>query len=85
MSRNELQQSLAALRQEVAALDNNSGALKTRLVALANDIERQLETGIEDASLLAQTRHQLELFEVEHPRLTTILNDIMVTLSNLGI
>ena len=85
MSRSELQRSLTALRQELMALDDDSGALKTRLVALADDIERQLDNGTENASLLAQTRHQLELFEVEHPRLTTILNDIMVTLSNLGI
>jgi len=35
--------------------------------------------------LVSDLKEAISEFEVEHPRLTGILNDIMVALSNLGI
>ncbi len=88
MSRAELEHSLEKLRGELNALGPEAAATKARLAALIDDIEQELatlETAEDGESLLETVRHQVEVFEVEHPRVTNILNDIMVTLSNLGI
>ncbi len=88
MSRLQLEQSLDALRKELAALEPGSEDVRRRLGALIDDIAKEIEAldeSEEHDSLLEQLRHQVESFEVEHPRVTNILNDIMVTLSNLGI
>jgi len=88
MSRAELEHSLEKLRGELDALGPEAAATKVRLAALIDDIEQEiatLETAEDGESLLEKLRHQVEVFEVEHPRVTSIINDIMVTLSNLGI
>lgn len=88
MSRAELEHSLEKLRGELDALGPEAATTRTRLAALIDDIEDELSTlespGDGD-SLLEKLQHQVEIFEIEHPRVTNILNDIMVTLSNLGI
>ena len=88
MSRAELQASLERLRAELATLGTEAEDTRTRLTALVDEVERELEqlgeTG-DHASILDKLQHQVEAFEVEHPRITNILNDIMVTLANLGI
>lgn len=93
MSRAQLEQSLERLRGELEALDAAGGATAagdtTRLRALIDEVESQLdalESGEDDdGTLVDGLRTQIEQFEVEHPRVTAILNDIMVTLSNMGI
>jgi hypothetical protein len=88
MSKQELKDSLGALRRELAELGPEAAAARDRLTALADEMETELEaleTPADHASLLDKVQQQVEAFEVEHPRVTNILNDIMVTLSNLGI
>jgi len=90
MSREELEESLARLHKEVAKLEEKDGALKERLDGLIHDVERQLH-GVEDtdaknaAGVIDDLQKYIEQFETEHPRVTAILNHIMVTLSNMGI
>lgn len=87
MSRAQLEQSLERLRGELETLD--AAGDTTRLRALIDEVESQLdalESGEDDdGTLVDGLRTQIEQFEVEHPRVTAILNDIMVTLSNMGI
>jgi chaperonin cofactor prefoldin len=88
MSRAELKQSLERLRRELAALGPNDSEVRERLSPLIDEIEQEigtLATSDNQASQLEKLRNHVEAFEVEHPRVTNILNDIMVTLSNLGI
>ncbi|MEQ8231956.1 MAG: DUF4404 family protein [Gammaproteobacteria bacterium] len=88
MSRAELEHSLDKLRGELDALGPEASETRARLAALIDEIEQELatlETAADGDSLLEKLQHQVEVFEVEHPRVTNILNDIMVTLSNLGI
>lgn len=88
MSRVELQTSLDRLRSELAAFGPDDAQARRRLSALVDEIEQELDELDEAAdhdSLLEKVQHQIEAFEVEHPRVTNILNDIMVTLANLGI
>ncbi len=91
MSERQLKEQLANLR----ALVNEIGAQKpeslkpeslARLNRLVSDIEERIEGGGGTRPDLADTvRDAIRHFEVEHPRATAVLNDIMVTLGNMGI
>ncbi|MBK6657697.1 MAG: DUF4404 family protein [Proteobacteria bacterium] len=82
MSREHLDQLLARLREELAVLEKR-GVEAPQLQALVDDIERQVAA--DDTTVTGELKRRVEAFEVEHPRVTAILNDVMVTLSNLGI
>ena len=88
MSKQDLQESLDRLHAEVDKLQAKDELLRQRLDRLISDVERQIE-GPEDeqhaATLIGDLQKQIEQFETEHPRVTGILNHIMVTLSNMGI
>ena len=86
MGHDDLRESLGELRAEVDKLDNAEINQRARLDSLISEIERQLDADEDDhQSLIEATKSRIEQFEIEHPRITNILNDIMVTLSNLGI
>ncbi|BCX89272.1 hypothetical protein MIN45_P1644 [Methylomarinovum tepidoasis] len=85
-SKRRLSEGLARLRAELENLEADE-ATRQRLEDLALRVERQLAEGGEEShhGLLAELEEELLRFEVEHPRLTAILNDIMVALANMGI
>ncbi len=84
MDREQLGQLLSRLRAELATLEAGDDGAQTRLRTLLDDIESQLADHDNDG-LTSELKRRIETFEVEHPRVTAILNDVMVTLSNLGI
>ena len=90
MTEQRLRQDLERLRAEVnRAAQHDSGA-RQKLNALINDIEHRIaeprDAGTGDhVDLVSTVRHAIEHFETDHPRATAILNDIMVTLGNMGI
>ena len=76
------------LRDELERAEHGDRAALQNLSELAAELESQLGAGEDaepDATLPARLREQIKLFEVAHPRLTGIMNDVMVALSNLGI
>ncbi|MDQ3774003.1 MAG: DUF4404 family protein [Pseudomonadota bacterium] len=86
MSEQQLQEQLEHLR----ALVNEIGAERPdslgRLNRLVSDIEDRLaDRGAARPDATDAVREAIRHFEVEHPRATAVLNDIMVTLSNMGI
>lgn len=84
----QLRDSFVKLRAELDKLGPQDEAVRARLNGLLADIERRVsdaEDGKDDDSLAADVREAIEKFEVEHPRATAILNDIMLALSNMGI
>jgi hypothetical protein len=84
MSREHLQDLLDRLRGELAQLEGSDS--RPRLESLVADLERELAAEqAEGAGLTQELKRRVETFEVEHPRVTAILNDVMVALSNLGI
>lgn len=85
-SKRRLREGLARLRAELENLEADE-ATRQRLDDLARRVERQLAEGGEEShhGLLEELEAELLRFEVEHPRLTAILNDIMVALANMGI
>lgn len=87
MSKAKIAASIESLRAEIDKLEVEDLAAKTRLDALVVELERQLDkpqdaiaVGLEDS-----VKELVDQFEVAHPRITGILNDLMVTLSGMGI
>ncbi len=86
MSQNEIHDILAQLRAEVA--DDTSPEAKPRLLRLIADLEGHLEaeeSGSESPFSFDHLRQLAEDFEVEHPRITSLVHRISVTLSNMGV
>ena len=87
MPENQLREELEKLRSEVskAGTDPETGH---RLQAIIAEIEAKLEHPDDvdhHQNLVSNIKEALNHFETQHPRATGILNDIMVTLSNMGI
>ena len=84
----KLQDELAKLRKEVnEAIDDNDAA-REKLNLLISEIEKKLDEPTDEAQhnyLLKKIKDAIGQFESEHPRATAILNDIMITLGNMGI
>jgi len=88
MTNIKLQDELEKLRSEVNALASNNVEARQKLDSLISDIETKLAQPSDEEQhndLIQGIRDTIGQFETEHPRATAILNDIMVTLSNMGI
>lgn len=88
MSEHDLQHLLEQLRGELDALEQGDGAANERLHALCSRLEHRLANpheDNEDEELMNTVRDALTRYEVEHPRLTEILNRVMLTLGSMGI
>jgi len=88
MSENKLRDDIKKLREEIKTLHAKEDISKEKLEILLQKIESGLETEAQDkeqSELLAGLKEFVKHFETEHPRATAIINDIMVTLSNMGI
>jgi archaellum component FlaC len=70
-AKNELLQSLAKLKAEMATMKKTSDAASEKLKSLKNPME--------------DLRSSVEGFEQSHPKLVQTVNSISSTLSNLGI
>lgn len=87
MSHEKINAAIEALRAEISKLDVDDSVSRERLDHLVGELQQQIDTG-EDASavlLEGSVTEMIEQFEVEHPRITGVLNDLMVTLSGMGI
>jgi len=87
MPEQQLRKNLEKLRAEIDQVADSDTQTKARLDALINDIEASIDPDREsgDIKLVENVKEAVAHFETEHPRATAILNDIMVTLSNMGI
>ena len=86
MSRENLIRDLERLRSEIDAVSRNNPDASERLNSLINKLEERV-AGVddEDGGLVEHIQDDINRFEASHPRATAILNDILVTLSNMGI
>lgn len=88
MTDTKLQTELEKLRNEVNNIAVGNDEAREKLNLLISDIEKKLEGRADEAhdnNLLQGIKDAIGQFESEHPRATAILNDIMITLSNMGI
>ncbi|MCH8845248.1 MAG: DUF4404 family protein [Proteobacteria bacterium] len=88
MPEKKIRDDIEKLRAEIKNLSADEDNPKEKLEILLQDIESGLETEMQNkkqSELLAGLKESVNHFETEHPRATAIINDIMVTLSNMGI
>jgi DNA repair ATPase RecN len=78
----KLKHGLEELKNELNLLDSNDPKVKK----LVSDVDEALNQTTEAAHALADSlQHVAEEFEVNHPQLTAIINNVMTSLSNIGI
>lgn len=90
MEKKHLLSTVETLHAELAGSDEVDADTRALLETLADDIRRLLEQEDAESSEhlgpLSARVHDLVLrFETDHPRLTTVLNQVADGLSNLGI
>ncbi|MCX7113006.1 MAG: DUF4404 family protein [Candidatus Methylumidiphilus sp.] len=86
MSEQKINDALGALREEGERLD--SPEARERLTNLVENIEQNVDyTGVSEGhqDLVEDVKEAIVHFEVEHPSVTGILNEVIMTLSNMGI
>ena len=87
MKRQELRDALVSLRQEIDRLGDDDEATRQSLGQLADRMEAQLEKRPmpEDKPLTDSVVELVELYEARHPKLTAMVNDVMMRLASMGI
>ncbi len=90
MTEQQINNALEDLRREIERLDLSDTETKERLTGLVESIEQRMAAapGVveeDQPDLLNEMNDAVTQFEVEHPRITGILNDIMMALSSSGI
>jgi DNA repair exonuclease SbcCD ATPase subunit len=88
MTNIKLKDELEKLRAEVKELATDNIEAIAKLETLISELEIKLEEPSDEDhhnNLIANLKETITQFETEHPRATAILNDIMVSLSNMGI
>jgi hypothetical protein len=88
MSASNLDELLRTLRSEIRALDIGDEEARRRLDRLVLDIEsRSGRPGgaAADETLTGQLKASVLKFEVSHPRLAAVMNDVLEKLSAMGI
>lgn len=85
---NPLEESLHRLRAEIQALDLGDEAARDRLERMVREIERALARPADRqsaGSLGDQLKASVLAFEVSHPRLAGVMNEVVEKLGHMGI
>jgi hypothetical protein len=87
-SAKHLDESLSTLRSEIQALDIGDEEARRRLDSLVLDIETRIKSPngtVPDDRLTGGLKASILNFEVSHPRLAVLMNDVLEKLSAMGI
>jgi predicted RNase H-like nuclease (RuvC/YqgF family) len=83
MPHKDLKDTITELKSELEQTPKETSLLEQELEQAREGIERYTPEAIRD---LAQTlQNEAKEFEVEHPRVASLINQLMTALSNLGI
>lgn len=87
MSEQDLRALIDKLRKEVEALPDEDDAARNRLNDAIAELDKKLEEpGTEDHhGLIGNLQQSIKELEARHPDTTTLVNNIMMTLANMGI
>ncbi len=83
MPHKEIKRSIHALKVELEQIPKETGFLEEKLEQAKEGIERYTPEAIQD--LIEALQHEANEFEVEHSRITALINQVMTALSNIGI
>ena len=84
----KLKEALEQLREEINQSGLADGPARTRLNGLISDLENKIGKEADEQandSLVEQIKDSIGQLELEYPRTTTILNQILTTLGGAGI
>lgn len=88
MSEQKIHECLHGLRDELNQLQGDNEQVRERVSGLIAEIEQQLlenEHSQQNPSLMESINKTIELYKIEHPGVTGILNQIMMSLGNMGV
>lgn len=87
MSAEDLRELIEKLRVEVESLPSDDVEARKRLDAIIEELDKKItEPGTEDHhGLVSNLQDSIKEMEVRHPETTSLLNNIMMTLANMGI
>lgn len=83
MPHREIKKTIGELKSELEQTPRETGFLEEKLEQAREGIERYTPEAIQE--LAATLQREAEEFEVEHPRITALINQVTTALSNLGI
>lgn len=83
----EIAETIKALRNESNKLKSDDVDTTETINQLIEKLEQQIEspTVENQHSLTDHLKRSVSAFEIQHPRLTSIVNDLMVKLAGLGV
>ncbi len=88
MAEKSLHESVQGLRSEMNRIGEGKDKKKEQIRELITDLENHMQNPHDQQhsqKIVDSLPGLISEFEMEHPRLTTILNDILVILSNAGL
>ena len=87
MAEKEITEALFILRKEVEKIEGDHPELKDKMESLLTKMEHRLEAEEDDHQLhlVDDMKTALTQFEVDHPTASGIINELMLTLSNIGV
>ena len=83
MPHKEVKNTIAELKSELEQTPKETGLFEEKLEQAREEIERYTPEAIQD--LVQTLQHEAEEFEVDHPSITALINQVMTALSNIGI
>jgi hypothetical protein len=83
MPHKEIKNRLGELKSELQQTPKETGLLEEALEQAREGIERYTPEAIQD--LVTALQREADEFEVEHPRITALINQVTTALSDLGI
>jgi hypothetical protein len=83
MPHRDVRQRIGELKSELEQAPKETGWLEEILDQAREGIERYTPEAVQE--LVATLQREAEEFEVEHPRITALINQVTTALSNLGI
>ena len=83
----DLQASLEDLKREIDGLDSADDESRQRLQRIIANLETKLDASDDEPeeNFMSYLEDSLTHFETSHPRVTSIINRVATTLSNMGI
>jgi len=88
VSEKKIQECLQSLRDELSQLQDNDRQVRERVNGLIAEVEQELveeKHQRQNPSLMEGINNTIEQYKVEHPTVTGILNQIMMSLGNMGV
>ncbi|MCK4565217.1 MAG: DUF4404 family protein [Verrucomicrobia bacterium] len=83
MPHKQVKQTISELKSELEQTPKETGFLEEKLEQAREGIERYTPEALQD--LVETLQREADEFEVEHPRITALINQVMTALSNIGI